>query len=56
MNILSAIILFALWIIFVLGLLATTFTNFQYMDLNILVGIALFFAGANTFFKLSKKT
>ena len=56
MNIVSTIILFALWILFVAGLLATTFTNFQYMDLNILVGIALFFAGANTFFKLSKKT
>ena len=56
MNIVSTIILFVLWIIFVFGLLATTFTNFQYLDLNILMGIALFFAGANTFFKLSKKT
>ena len=56
MNILSAIILFVLWIIFAAGLLTTTFTNFQYMDLNILVGIALFFAAANTFLKLSKKT
>ncbi len=55
-NILFTIILSILWVLFALGLLVTTFTNFQYMDLNILVVVAFFFAAVNTFLKLGKKT
>ena len=55
MNIIFTIILWFSWIAFVTTLLITTFTNFQYTDLNILDAIFLFFAILNTFLKISQK-
>lgn len=44
------ILVYILWTAAIICLLATTFTNFQYEDLNMLAAVLLIFALANSFF------
>jgi len=48
------IIMYFLWVLAIIALLATTFTNFQYFDLNVLAFALLFFAFINSFFSMVK--
>lgn len=54
MNKISTIIMYLLWIFAIIALLATTFTNFQYIDLNAIAGVLLLFALVNSFFITSR--
>lgn len=47
--------MYILWIVTIIAVLGTTFTNFQYEDLNILAGVLLFFALINTLFMIFTK-
>ena len=47
--------MYVLWAFSLIGILMITFSNFQYTDLNVIVGILFFFALLNTFFTLNKK-
>jgi len=49
------VMMYVLWTFSLAGILVITFNNFQYMDLNIIVGILFFFTLLNTFFTLNKK-
>ena len=49
MSKISTIIMYALWTLAIITILATTFTNFQYLDLNIIAVALLFFALLNSF-------
>ena len=55
MNKLSATVMYGMWILAVILLLATTFTNFVHTDLNILAGVFLFFAFVNSFFMMTRR-
>ena len=48
------IIMYALWTCTLLGVLVVTFTNFQYVDLNVIVGTLFFFSVINSFFSLNR--
>ena len=41
--------MYALWTMAIITVLATTFTNFQYLDLNVIAIVLLFFALLNSF-------
>jgi hypothetical protein len=47
--------MYLLWVSTIVVVLATTFTNFQYEDLNLLAVILFVFALVNSFFTISKK-
>lgn len=49
-----SLIMYILWIATVIAILSTTFTNFQYEDLNILAIVLLVFAGLNSFFMINR--
>ena len=49
------ILLYILWALSLAGLIAITLNRFQYPDLNIVVGILVFFAMFNTFLAAKKK-
>ena len=55
MNQLFTIIMYILWIISLIGLLVITFTNFQYLDLNVIVVILFALTLINSFFTLRRK-
>ena len=55
MRKLFTVILYILWTISLIGILVVTFTNFQYEDLNTLIGVILFFTLLNTFFYIKTK-
>lgn len=51
-----SVVMYILWTATIIAILATTFTNFQYFDLNVLAGILLVFAVINSLFMtLGKK-
>ena len=54
MNKILTTIMYVLWTATLLGILIITFTNFQYLDLNVFVGVLFFFAVINSFFSLNK--
>ena len=54
MNRILTIMMYLLWTFTLLGILIITFTNFQYIDLNVIVAVLLFFTLINSFFSLNK--
>jgi len=55
MKILVTVMMYLLWVATIIAVLITTFTNFQYEDLNALSIALLVFSLVNTFFVVSKK-
>ncbi len=51
---LITIIMYVLWIVTIIAILATTFTGFEYLDLNVIAGVLFLFALVNTYFTLGK--
>lgn len=45
---LATLFMYLLWVAAIVALLATTFTNFQYIDLNAIAGVLLMAAIINT--------
>ena len=54
MNKIATIIMYLLWIASLIAVLATTFTNFKYVDLNAIAAVLLVFALLNSFFATSR--
>lgn len=50
-----SIFMYILWTAAIIAVLSTTFTNFQYFDLNVLAGLLLTFSIINSIFMVSKK-
>lgn len=50
-----SIVMYFLWSATIIAVLSTTFTNFQYEDLNILAGVLLFFSIVNSILVTIKK-
>ena len=50
MGIMIAIIMYGLWILAIIFVLATTFTKFAYIDLNVFAILTLAIALINSFF------
>jgi len=48
-------IMYILWITTIISILATTFTDFQYEDLNLIAGVLFIFALINSFLILAMK-
>ena len=48
MNKIRAVVMYIVWTLAIITLLATTFTNFQYLDLNAIALGLLFFALLNS--------
>ena len=55
MNKFLTVVMYIFWIASLIGILVITFTGFQYMDLNMMVGILLLFTILNTFFTVYQK-
>ena len=55
MNIFLTVVMYLLWIATIVTILATTFTNFQYEDLNMLALFLLSFAIINSFFSVTRR-
>lgn len=55
MDKLFTVVLYALWTLFLIGVLVITFTNFQYSDLNFIVSVLFFFTVINSFFAVRRK-
>ncbi len=49
------IVMYILWVASLIGILTITFANFQYSDLNLIVGILFVLTLINTFFTVKKK-
>ena len=54
MNTFVTVVMYGLWVVAIIFLLAATFTRFQYVDLNIFSLILLSFALVNSFFGVKK--
>ncbi len=54
MNTFITVVLYILWISAIIAILATTFTNFRYDDLNAMAIVLTIFSFINSFF-ISKK-
>ena len=50
MNTLINIVMYGMWAVSILAVLAATFTNFSYLDLNMIAVVLLGFTLVNTFF------
>jgi len=50
MNTLINIVMYCMWAVTIIAILAATFTNFSYLDLNVLSIVLFFFTLVNTFF------
>jgi len=50
-----SVIMYILWTATIAAILGTTFTNFQYTDLNVLSGVLLAFAVINSLFMVLGK-
>jgi hypothetical protein len=50
-----SIVMYVLWIVTIIVILSTTFTNFQYEDLNLLAGVLLFLSVINSIFATVKR-
>ncbi len=48
------IIMYLMWMLTIVFVLSTTFTNFEYEDLNLLAVFFLLFSVVNSFFILSR--
>lgn len=46
--------MYFLWIMTIIAILATTFTRFQYEDLNAIASVLFIFAVINSFFVVKK--
>ena len=55
MGKLIVITMYALWAVSLIGILVVTFTNFQYSDVNLIVGVIFIFTLINTFFTIKEK-
>ncbi len=55
MNKIITIIMYVLWIGTVIAILATTFTNFQYEDLNLFALVLFALALLNSFFVVTRR-
>ena len=55
MNIFVTIVMYLLWIAAIIAILATTFQNFQYEDLNMIALFLFAFAIINSFFTVTKR-
>ena len=53
MNIILTIIMYCMWAVTILAVLAATFTNFAYLDLNIIAIVLLVFTIINSYFTVS---
>ncbi len=53
-KILTAI-MYVLWTFSLIGILVITFTNFQYLDLNVIVTVLFLFTLINTAFTINSK-
>ena len=56
MNTLINIIMYIMWAVTLIAILAATFTNFAYLDLNVIAIVLLVFTIINTFFVVSAGT
>ena len=54
MNKLITITMYILWTLTIVFILATTFTNFQYEDLNLITCLLFVFALLNSFFVVTQ--
>ena len=50
MSKLITFVMYSLWTATIVVVLATTFTNFQYLDLNVIAGVLFMFALLNSYF------
>jgi hypothetical protein len=50
MNIIINIVMYCMWAASIIAILAATFTNFTYEDLNVLAVVLLMFTLVNTYF------
>jgi len=55
MGTLMTVIMYVLWSLSIIGILVITFANFQYPDLNTIVGVLFAFTLANTYLTLKSK-
>ena len=55
MNVVVTIVMYLLWIATIVFVLATTFTNFQHLDLNFIALLLFAFAVINSFFAVTRK-
>jgi hypothetical protein len=49
-----AFIMYVLWMATLVGLVIITFTNFQYIDLNVIVCVLTIFTGINTIITIKR--
>lgn len=55
MEKLIVVVMYLLWVLTIIFILATTFTKFEYIDLNVIALVLFGFALLNTFFNLSRR-
>jgi len=55
MNKLISFVMYLLWIVTIIGILAATFTSFRYEDLNLIAFVLLVFTSINTFFAVKQQ-
>lgn len=53
MNIFINIVMYVMWAVTLIAVLVATFTNFVYLDLNIIAIVLVVFTLINTFFVVS---
>jgi len=51
---LITLIMYALWILTIIAILASTFTGFEYLDLNVIAVVLFLFALMNTYLTMVK--
>lgn len=49
------VVMYVMWIVSIIGILVITFRNFEYLDLNIIVGVFFLFTLFNTLFRIGRK-
>ncbi|HOW35265.1 MAG TPA: hypothetical protein PL155_02465 [Candidatus Omnitrophota bacterium] len=55
MDIFFTVVMYVMWAVSLAGILIITFSNFQYLDLNIIVGVFFLLTLVNTLFRIGKK-
>lgn len=48
------IVMYMMWAVSLAGILVVTFSNFQYLDLNIIVGVFFLLTLVNTLFRIGR--
>jgi len=51
---LITLIMYVLWVVTIIAILASTFTGFEYLDLNVIAVVLFVFALLNTYFTMAK--